>query len=985
MSKKSIELIYPLSPSQQGMLLESLGAPCSGLHVEQGAWCVRGAFDPRVFERAWQRVVDRHEILRTGFSWKSQEKPLQVVLRTVRAPVATEDWGSLPPAEQEERLHRYLQDDVERGFDFSQPPLMRFAVFDLDGDQRYLVWTHHHILLDGWCRPLLLNELFSVYEALQDGREPQLTKPRPYRDYIRWLQEQDAGKAQDFWRRTLRGVRAPTPIGRPAEPGDGASAAGAQDRYQERLAELPEDRTARLKQLVQQQRVTLNTAVQGAWALLLGRYSGETKVVFGATVSGRPPDLVGIDRTIGLFINTLPIAVTLPRDGDLWSWLRDLQAFNLELRQFEYSSGELVREHGEIPASSPLYESILVFENFPPLAAGSAEVELATREVHQRGAQTTSALAMLVDPGPQLRVRIVYDRTRLEDAGIDHLVDHLLNLLARFADGDAVSLPELRERIPEEELPRFFPRTAGATAFEPPQTPEEERLAEIWREVLQVDRIGRNHNFFELGGSSLLATRVVDRMRRAGLPITVGELVRAPTIAELAARAGEAATIRAEQGLVVGRCRPLPGQLMFFELNPPHKHLATTGAVIEVSEPLAADTLKRALEALLRHHDTLRIRAFEDHGTWHLELGEMPRELPFQHVDLSGCAESELDCARSGLIDELQRGFDLARGPLFRAVLVDYGGKRPQQLLLFENYQVGDIQSWGIVLTDLRTAYEELRSGRPGELPSKTTSFREWGDRLAEYAQSPELERELGYWLNPARERVEPLPRDGAGGRATIASAGKVNGTLSREESEALEALVDRRALKPEDLSLTALALSFRRWTGAPSLLVDLVTHGRPALFADMDLSRTVGWFASTYPVLLDLGDVEDPEAALEKVSAQLRRIPQGGIGHGILRYLRKPDYVTQKLVAQPRPEISFNNISAPFAGEEGLFRVTGFLDGMYLDQQCPLPHLFAIITSFSEEGIFRLRLMYSREAHREETARSLVDGFLDSLRGFLS
>ncbi|RMF35672.1 MAG: non-ribosomal peptide synthetase, partial [Chloroflexi bacterium] len=286
MDPRNIEDIYPLSPMQQGMLFHSLYAPETGVYFEQSSWTLRGPLDVPAFERAWQQVMDRHPVLRTAFLWEGLEEPLQVVYRRVDLPLEKLDWRGLPEAEQAERLAAFLQADRERGFNLAEPPLIRLTLIRTAEEAYQFVWSHHHSLMDGWSQPILVREVFTLYEALRRGQIISLPPARPYRDYIAWLQAQDRAKAEAFWREMLAGFTAPTPLTVDVPPARSRPAEGQDDYAMQRIL-LPAETRAALDALARKHQLTLNTLVQGAWALLLSRYSGEDDVVFGATVSGR--------------------------------------------------------------------------------------------------------------------------------------------------------------------------------------------------------------------------------------------------------------------------------------------------------------------------------------------------------------------------------------------------------------------------------------------------------------------------------------------------------------------------------------------------------------------------------------------------------------------------------------------------------------------------------------------------------------------------
>jgi hypothetical protein len=362
MNLKKIEEFYPLSPMQQGMLFHLLYAPKSGMYFQQLSCTLRGDLDPEAFERAWQRVVDRHSILRASFVWEDLAEPIQVVHRQARLPFERLDWRHLSPAQQQERLESFRRADQDRGFDLAAAPLMRLTLIRLAEDTYQFIWSYLHLLLDGWSAPLLYKEIFTFYEAFRRGQDLRLEQSRPYRDYIAWLRRQDMQKAAGFWRQTLKGFTTPTPLPGDQSPGSLPSQVA---EYEFCSTQLSQAATAALQSLASKHQLTLNTVVQGAWALLLSRYSRTDDVVFGATVSGRPADLPGAELMLGLFINTLPVRVRVSPEASLLRFLKELQEQQVEMRQYEYSP--LVQIHGwsEAPRGLPLFESILIFENYP--------------------------------------------------------------------------------------------------------------------------------------------------------------------------------------------------------------------------------------------------------------------------------------------------------------------------------------------------------------------------------------------------------------------------------------------------------------------------------------------------------------------------------------------------------------------------------------------------------------------------------------------
>jgi acyl carrier protein len=547
MNEKNIEAICPLSPQQKGMLFGTVCFPASGIYVEQFSGALEGDSDIPAFQQAWQRVVDRHSILRTAFLWKEQDEPLQVVLQRLEAPLELQDWRGLSPPEQQEQLDAYLKADRGRGFDLSQPPLIRVALLQTSESRYQLVLTAHHIVIDGWSQHVLLKEFFSSYHALRTGQEFELEPSRPYRDYIAWLQQQDLSLAERFWRKTRQGFTRPTPLGMST---DSYRSDNEQERYGNREARLPATAVSTLQSLARQHRLTLNTLMQGAWALLLSRYGDEEDIVFGITAAGRPPTLEGVESIIGLFINTLPLRVKVPSEGSFWPWAKDIHAINVELMQYEHTSGGQVHQWSDVPGSLPLCESILVFENYPVHTSviESAGLSIDIPSVRFKGAQTQFPLTILVIPGPtsmsdpslELQFLLFYDRLRFDDSDMAWVLKHFLALLRAIIAEPQPYLRSLLDRIPADQIPRFRPlekcnlEKSGA-AFVPPRTPTEETLAVIWAQVLGVEKVGIDDNFFELSGHSLQATQLISKISAAmNRDVPLRFLFLHPTIAALA-------------------------------------------------------------------------------------------------------------------------------------------------------------------------------------------------------------------------------------------------------------------------------------------------------------------------------------------------------------------------------------------------------------------------------------------------------------------
>jgi surfactin family lipopeptide synthetase C len=444
----NIEDLYELSPMQQGMLFHTLYAPESEVYFEQLLCILSGKLNFTAFQKAWEQVVARHPILRSSFYWEEIEKPLQMVSKQVDLPWEELDWRNFTPDEQQQHLEDFLKCDRQKGFELDVAPLMRFTIIRLGEETYQFIWSHHHILFDGWSMQIILKEVLAFYEAHQRGEHLRLQHVRPYREYIQWLQQQDSDQAKKFWQETLQGFEVPTSLRGNSEQ---RTANRGLEIYNEQSFQLSQTVIEKLQHAARQHHLTLNNLVQGAWALLISRYSGETDVVFGATVSGRPPTLEQVDSMVGLFINTLPIRTQVSGKTQLLPWLKQLQTQALEQEQYAYCSLAEIQQLSDIPTGLPLFESILVFENYP-LDSAKQETKKTLEISHISCFERTNyPLTVVINPGSQLSGRIVYDTSCFEEQTIARMIGHFQTLLAGMADNLQQYISQLSLLSADEE------------------------------------------------------------------------------------------------------------------------------------------------------------------------------------------------------------------------------------------------------------------------------------------------------------------------------------------------------------------------------------------------------------------------------------------------------------------------------------------------------------------------------------------------------
>jgi non-ribosomal peptide synthase protein (TIGR01720 family) len=518
-----------------------------------------------------------------------------------------------------------------------------------------------------------------------------------------------------------------------------------------------------------------------------------------------------------------------------------------------------------------------------------------------------------------------------------------------------------------------------------PSNPIEKVLVDIWSQVLRLDQVGVHDKFFEVGGDSIRAMQVIAKANQIGLRLTLPQIFQHQTITDLALATTPLTGSVAEQEVITGDVPLTPIQQWFFEQGYAEPHHWNQARLFELRQELDAPLIEKAIQQLEFHHDALRLRFRQEDTGWRQFNAGLEQSVKLDLIDLAGTPEGEQSAAMAVIVAELQASLDLTKGPLVRAAFFDLGTGRPRRLLLIVHHLAVDGISWRILLEDLQTSCEQLQKGEAVKLPAKTTSFRRWAEQLAEHARSTALALERDYWLSFLSAERMLLPVDFSGGENTEASARTVSLSLDVKETRMLLEQVPRAYnTQVNDVLLASLGLALTGWVGQPSVWIDLEGHGREALFDGADLSRTVGWFTTMFPVKLDLRGTVGPGEVLKSVKEQLRGIPRRGIGYGMLRYLRGDEAVATLLRAPPQPEVIFNYLgqfddtpTSPF----------GWLQESMGPAHSPLArrsHLLSI-NSLVVDGRLRLDWGYSEAVHRRNTIERLARNFMEALLSLIN
>ncbi len=464
--KKNIEAIYPLSPLQQGMLFHYVYNPQAATYFEQFSVKLHGTIDVHAFKEAWQKIVNRHSALRTSFVWKKVDKMLQVVHREVPISIIEQDWRNFSEDEQKKKLDEYAKNDREQGFNLSKAPLLRFHLIRLKDDLYHFIWSFHHLLVDGWSMPIILKEVFTLYEASQKQIPVQLPPVRPYKDYITYLQKQDMSVARDYWTDLLKDyLPNPLPLIHPPVSDD-----AAEDFRAHEIFNLSPELSKKLNQIARENQVTVNTFIQAAWGILLSAYLNETDVVFGATVSGRPPQLRGVENMVGMFINTLPVRVKFDVRQPVIEIVKALQKQAAATRDVEHTPLVEIQGWLNLPRDLPLFDTIVVFENYPvdsTMQGVQGSVKFSEISSFEKSNYPISLIAAMKDV---LSVKIAYENARVDAQQVKLLASQLETILQTLIENPSQPVGRLslldaqqRKQMLEEWNPPSIPFESNNT------------------------------------------------------------------------------------------------------------------------------------------------------------------------------------------------------------------------------------------------------------------------------------------------------------------------------------------------------------------------------------------------------------------------------------------------------------------------------------------------------------------------------------------
>jgi amino acid adenylation domain-containing protein/non-ribosomal peptide synthase protein (TIGR01720 family) len=595
------------------------------------------------------------------------------------------------------------------------------------------------------------------------------------------------------------------------------------------------------------------------------------------------------------------------------------------------------------------------------------------------------------------------------DNGLKRLVGYVV-----LHDGAEASPNELRqflkERLPDymmpavimtlEALPKMvngkvnraalpapdYDSLEGGQAYVSARNRKEDVLTGIVCQVLGLDKVGVHDNLFELGADSILGIQIIARANQAGLALTPRQLFENPTVSGLAAASGDGQTIHAEQGLVEGELPLTPIQRWFFENVTYKRHHWNQSLMLQVEDLLDLELLEQTVAHLLSQHDALRLRFYPQEGGWRQVNDGLGGDQVLFWEELSAVADA--DVAESIMVAAArhQQSLNIEQGHGLRLVYFELGEGRADRLMLVVHHLLMDGVSWRILLEDLLSVYQQLEMRGQAVLPMKTSAFRDWAAAVQSFAKDERILEELSYWQELAEVDVAALPVDYQDGRNTEGSAHDLSVALSEEETQTLlkEIPVVYR-VDVQHVLLAALAEAVSRWSGNQQVLIEMEGHGREHFFDDLDITRTVGWFTITYPLLLDMDGQESLEKRLQAVKESLTGVPHRGFGYGLLRYLDQDEAVQAVFERMPAAEISFNYLgqfNTAMAGGNGIsLAIEG--KGAERDPHELRGHLLEIDGGVSD-GRLAMTFTFSDALHEEKNIQALAESFRTALLQFI-
>jgi amino acid adenylation domain-containing protein len=835
--------IYPLSPLQQDMLFDTVYASKRSAYVAYVTFRVHGDLHVALFKQAWQKIMERHPVLRTAFVWERVKKPVQVVRKEVVLPWDDRDWRGLDEEQQERQLQQYLDEEPWRGFNPGQAPLTRVALVRLRDNQYQFIWTYSNLCLDGRSIQIICQDLFAHYRSLSEGREPDFPKPRPFRDFIALLQHQDRAGAQVFWQEALRGIVPPAPF-----VIEGSEKNASTDPHYRNVSDkLDRTITEKLQAAARQYGLDVNTFIQGAWAWLLSCYSGSVDVVFGVTSMALPMTREGAGSITGVLLNTLPVRTGVGRDEQVLNRLKKLQTYQSEAQKYGCSSLAEIKKWSGFSKSKPLFETVLVFES-QPLA----------KEVHVNGDLTFVSgpihsdmqypVTLYVELKEELSLCLMFDASRLIPETAAGLMRHFKNILSEMA----LNVERKWESISVVPVDREYPLHSGnGSTLEPVQGQKGQRelAAQAAVKTEQKSRVDRPSGFAEIPENGIPPNCAVI------LPgmLSLVELSEEEIEKIVSGVPGGARNVQDIYPLT-----PLQEGILFHHLMGEEGDPYLLARLMSFKSRVHLDACANALQAIVDRHDIMRTAVVWEGLREPVQVAWRKAKLPVEEVVLDGTGDAAEQL--SARYSPRHHRIDVRQAPLMRIYIAKDEQKGRWLMLMLLHHLLGDHNTWDAMGEEV----EAHLLGLAAQLP-KPEPFR---NLVAQARLGVSQEEHKAFFRQMLGDVEEPtLPfgladvqGDGQGIEEAFLVLGKDLEWRVREGARKL-------GVSAASVCHAAWAQVLAKVSGREDVVFGTVRLGRMG-----GAERGMGLFMNTLPIRVRVG-AEEVEASVRSTHSQLSEL----------------------------------------------------------------------------------------------------------------
>ncbi len=987
-AKKNVKNIYALTPLQEGILFHALYAKENATYFEQFNYHISGEMNIPLFEAAWNELMRRHDIFRTVIVHKNVPQPLQIVLKERKIDFVSEDLRSLSPEARRDCWLTYREKDKKRYFDLSKDVLMRIAVFQLGEKSFNVTWSFHHIVMDGWSVGIVYDELLALYHSMRKGNKITLPLPVPFGEYVKWLKKQDTEAAKNYWSRYLAGYRRLTGIPR--------IAGEKKKEFVKKTFEfkLSETLSEGLRETAARNHVTVNTVIQVIWGILLQKYNNVADVVFASTVSGRPADLKGVERIVGLFINAIPVRIQIKPGQTVRDLLQKTHQDAAENKDYHYYS--LADIQAKTLLKQHLLDHLLIFESYPDLGKSKErdESDFIVDEFEQFEL-TNYDLSVQVFPEETFHFCVIYNASVYEQGIIEKIEPHLKTIIETILK-DTESEPAQITVLSSEEQEIFrkaadernnaWPKLPAqgdsarnlSSVYAEPESEAQEKLVSIWKEVMNVGTLGIDDNFFELGGHSLMATRIVSRIHKVfEVEITLQEFFDHPNVRKLS-------RVLSQHALsTYPEIRILPEQ-EDYEVSHSQRRLWILDRMEEnfiaynqsagflFKGDFDPSALKRAFQAVCRRHESLRTVFVTVNGDPRQKIRAIP-EIEIAELDLRD-AENKEESAKDYARKEANRPFDLEKGPLLRITILRLADD--SHLLLLNIHHI-ICDGWSVVLfeNEILTLYKSFTERHEANLSPLKIQYKDyaaWHNRLLD---SENIRVFQEYWHKKLSGElpVLNLPTDYPRPPALTYKGNTETHLLSAEFSASLGQFCREKEVSLFMMLLAGAKVLLYRYTGQDDIIIGSPIAGR----IHPDLENQIGFFVNT----LALRNTVVGSESFMTLLSQVKQTTLEAYQHQIYPFDKLVELDVQRdisrspifdvmLVLQNTDEINADLQNAelrPFVYETGV-------------SQFDLTLIF-----MEDEGRLRLDMNYNSDLFAKETILRMGRHFEEVLKSILS